>query len=329
MTSEQPYPPPAYGIIVQPPPPPGPEVEFGVIAHGVQRGFGSVMAVASIDLRARRGSVTALIGPNGSGKTTLMLMLAGLITPDAGRILIGGFDPVAQNYAARSQVGWMPDSFGTWDSLTAREVLTTTGATYRMSKEHSRQRAAELLHTVHLDDLADAPAHVLSRGQKQRLGLARALVHNPAVLILDEPANGLDPRSRIELRTLVRSLAANGTTVLISSHILSELDEMVDDAVFISRGRTVAQESVAQARIHHRTWRIKAITPEPLHAWLRSMNVPFVEHADGGLLIQIGGEEAAARLLRDAIGAGVPVVSMAPSGGALEQTYLSLDEDRR
>lgn len=328
MTSDLPYPPPTYGVVPGPAPT-DPSSEYGVIAHGVQRRFGSVTAVASIDLRARRGAVTALIGPNGSGKTTLMLMLAGLLAPDAGRILVGGFDPVTQNYAARSRVGWMPDVFGTWDSLTAREVLTTTGATYRMSSEDSFVRAGELLETVHLADLADAPAHVLSRGQKQRLGLARALVHDPAVLILDEPANGLDPRSRIELRTLVRSLAARGTTVLVSSHILTELDEMADDAVFISRGRTVAQESVVEARVHHRTWRIKALAPTPLVSWLRSVNLPYSEHADGGLLIQIGGEEAAARLLRDAIGAGVPVVSMAPSGGALEQTYLSLDEDRR
>ena len=328
MTSDLPYPPPAYGIVPGPAPA-DPSSEFGVIAHGVQRRFGSVTAVAGIDLRARRGAVTALIGPNGSGKTTLMLMLAGLLAPDAGRILVGGCDPVTENYAARAQVGWMPDVFGTWDSLTAREVLVTTGATYRMSSTDSVLRAAELLETVHLTDLADAPAHVLSRGQKQRLGLARALVHDPAVLILDEPANGLDPRSRIELRTLVRSLAARGTTVLVSSHILTELDEMVDDAVFISRGRTVAQESVVEARVHHRTWRIKALTPAPLIGWLRTVNLPYSEHADGGLLIQIGGEEAAARLLHDAIGAGVPVVSMAPSGGALEQTYLSLDEDRR
>lgn len=328
MSSAQPYPPPTYGMVV-PPPPPDLSAEFGVVAHGVQRSFGAVKAVVNINLRARRGSVTALIGPNGSGKTTLMLMLAGLLAPDSGTILVGGHNPVTANYAARSLVGWMPDVFGTWDSLTAREVLTTTGATYRMSKEHSRHRAAELLATVHLSDLADAPAHVLSRGQKQRLGLARALVHHPAVLILDEPANGLDPRSRIELRTLVRSLAATGTTVLVSSHILTELDEMVDDAVFISRGHTVAQESVVEARSHHRAWRLKALDPQSLHAWLRTVNLSYVEHADGAMTVQIGGEEAAARLLRDAIGAGVPVVSMAPSGGALEQTYLSLDEDRR
>ena len=304
-------------------------VDYGVIAQGVQRTFGTVRAVENVHVLARRGSVTALIGPNGSGKTTLMLMLAGLLVPDAGHIFIDGMDPVTQNYAARSRVGWMPDQFGTWDSLTAREVLETSGATYRLPAAYAKHRAAELLATVHLTELADQPAHVLSRGQKQRLGLARALVHSPSVLILDEPANGLDPRSRIELRTLVRAIAAAGTTVLISSHILTELDEMVDDAVFISGGRTVASESVADARTAHRTWRMKAMAPEPLHTWLRSVNMTFVDQPDGSLILQLGGEEAAVRLLRDAVTAGVPVVSLAPSGGALEQTYLSLNEERR
>lgn len=300
-----------------------------MIAQGVRRTFGSVRAVEDVHMLARRGSVTALIGPNGSGKTTLMLMLAGLLVPDAGHIFIDGLDPVTQNYAARSRVGWMPDVFGTWDSLTAREVLETSGAAYRLPAAYAKERANELLATVHLNDLADQPAHVLSRGQKQRLGLARALVHNPSVLILDEPANGLDPRSRIELRALVRTIAATGTTVLVSSHILAELDEMVDDAVFVSNGRTVASESVAEARTAHRTWRMRAMTPEPLQAWLRSVAVPFVEQPDGSLVLQLAGEEAASRILRDSVTAGVPVVSLAPSGGALEQTYLSLDEERR
>ncbi|PFG34350.1 ABC transporter ATP-binding protein [Sanguibacter antarcticus] len=328
MTSAEPPSPPVL-VPVPTASPVATPTEYGVIAQGVRRTFGSVRAVEDVHMLARRGSVTALIGPNGSGKTTLMLMLAGLLVPDAGHIFIDGLDPVTQNYAARSRVGWMPDVFGTWDSLTAREVLETSGAAYRLPAAYAKERANELLATVHLNDLADQPAHVLSRGQKQRLGLARALVHNPSVLILDEPANGLDPRSRIELRALVRTIAATGTTVLVSSHILAELDEMVDDAVFVSNGRTVASESVAEARTAHRTWRMRAMTPEPLQAWLRSVAVPFVEQPDGSLVLQLAGEEAASRILRDSVTAGVPVVSLAPSGGALEQTYLSLDEERR
>ncbi len=300
-----------------------------ISATSVSRLFGSFLAVNGANLSVDRGSVTALIGPNGSGKTTLMLMLAGLLAPSHGQIEINGFNPVTHNYEARAQIGWMPDQFGMWDSLTGREALTTTGATYRMSPDESANRAHELLELVHLTEMADQPAHVLSRGQKQRLGLARALMHSPQILILDEPANGLDPRSRIELRGIIRHLADLGTTVLISSHVLAELDEMVDDAIFISNGRTVARETVSQARLAHSTWQARALDAEALTTWLDTVHVPFAKNPDGSVLINLAGEENAARFLSDSIGAGVPMVAFAPHGGALEQTYLSLNEERR
>ena len=311
--------------------------ERGIVVDGAHRSFGSVRAVASVDLTARAGAVTALIGPNGSGKTTLLLMLAGLLVPDAGRMTVDGFDPVTEGYAARSLVGWMPDAFGTWDSLTAREVLTTVGAAYRLSRADAARRASELLDTVHLTELADSPARVLSRGQKQRLGLARALVHDPSVLLLDEPAGGLDPRSRVDLRVLLRRLAAEGRTVLVSSHVLTELDEMADDAVFLSQGRTVAAQTVQAAAAAPRTWRVRALSARSLAAWLTQVHVPW-EAEDpaapppdgaGALLIALDGEASAAALLKDAVTAGVAVTSLAPVGGALEQTYLSLEEERR
>jgi ABC-type multidrug transport system ATPase subunit len=309
----------------------------GIVVDGAYRSFGSVHAVAGVDLTARSGAVTALIGPNGSGKTTLLLMLAGLLVPDAGRMTVDGFDPVTESYAARARVGWMPDAFGTWDSLTAREVLTTVGTAYRMSRDDATGRAAELLETVHLTELADSPARVLSRGQKQRLGLARALVHDPTVLLLDEPAGGLDPRSRVDLRVLLRRLAAEGRTVLVSSHVLTELDEMADDAVFLSHGRTVAAQTVQAAAAARRTWRVRALSASALAAWLTQVRVPWEAEdsfappsdAPGALLIELDGERSAAALLTDAVTAGVPVTSLAPVGGALEQTYLSLEEERR
>ncbi|WP_125776372.1 ABC transporter ATP-binding protein [Antribacter gilvus] len=301
----------------------------GIRAQGVRRAFGIVQAVADVDLVAEPGRVTALIGPNGSGKTTLLLMLAGLLQPDAGSIRIGGFDPVTESYAARSRTGWMPDVFGTWDSLTAREVLTTVAAAYRMDPAAGEARAAELLTLVHLGDLADAPAHVLSRGQKQRLGLARALVHDPEVLLLDEPASGLDPRSRVDLRILVRQLAASGKTVLVSSHVLTELDEMADDAVFISGGRTVATQSVTGATGEAREWRVTALDPAVLTTWLDGAGLTYRTEDGGAVVVRLAGDAAAATLLRDAITADVPVVSLAPAGGVLEQAYLALEEERR
>jgi energy-coupling factor transporter ATP-binding protein EcfA2 len=250
----------------------------------------------------------------------------------------------------------MPDAFGTWDSLTSREVLTTFAEAYRLDPAAIPSRVGDLLETVHLGEYADRPASVLSRGQRQRLGLARALVHEPRVLLLDEPAAGLDPRSRVDLRLLVRRLAEGGCTVLISSHVLSELDEMVDDAVFLSRGRTVPGAGLAAAAGARRTWHVRSLRVGALQAWLTSIGAewrpddepraaapdaapspyarpaaPAETQADepGGVLLEVDGDEAAARLLRDAVTAGVPLVSLAPASGALEQAYLALEEERR
>lgn len=295
----------------------------------VIRMFGSFVAVSGASLSVKRGSVTALIGPNGSGKTTLMLMLAGLLAPNSGQIRVCGLDPVADNYAVRSQVGWMPDQFGMWDTLTSYEALVLSGATYRMSPSESAERATELLKLVHLTEFTHQQAHVLSRGQKQRLGLARALMHRPKILILDEPANGLDPRSRIELRGIIRELAEGGTTILISSHVLAELDEMVDSAIFISGGRTVAQETVDEARQARNTWQVRALDRSALVGWLDSIHIAFAQTTEGAALVNIAGEQNAARFVKDAVNAGVPIVEFRPQGGALESTYLALNEERR
>jgi ABC-type multidrug transport system ATPase subunit len=310
----------------------------GIVVRGVARSFGTVHALVDVEMRARAGRVTALVGPNGSGKTTLLLVLAGLLVPDAGEVRVGGVDPLVDSRGARARTGWMPDAFGTWDSLTAREVLETFAAAYGIERAAARERALELLATVHLAEFADRPASVLSRGQKQRLGLARALVHDPDVLLLDEPASGLDPRSRVDLRLLVRRLADEGKTVLVSSHVLTELEEMVDDAVFISRGRTV-DAPVVDARSGRRTWAVRALRLGALTEWLTSTGAQWRPAdpgftapdlgAPGGVLIEVAGDEGAAQLVRDAVAAGVPLTSLAPASGSLEQAYLALEEERR
>lgn len=298
----------------------------GIVVEGVRRAFGQVLAVDSMTLEARPGEITALIGPNGSGKTTLMLMLASLLVPDSGTIRVAGFDPVTQPSEVRARLGWMPDGFGTWDVLKVREVLDIIASAYGIKGPAARERIRHLLELVHLEDLADRPARVLSRGQKQRLGLARALVNDPRVLVLDEPANGLDPRSRIELRDLLRGLAAEGRTVLVSSHILTELQEIADRAVIVARGRTVEGRPVTPTA--STTYRIAASDPAALAAALARLDIQTVR-AGSALEIQVAGETGATDLLRRLVADDVPVTAFAPAQGALEAAYLAVTEDRR
>jgi ABC-type multidrug transport system ATPase subunit len=305
--------------------------ELGIQAIGVKRAFGKVEAVNGMDLVAPRGQVTALIGPNGSGKTTLLLMLAGLLRADEGAIQVAGADPSVQPRLARSRTGWMPDFFGTWESLTCSEVLDTIADAFRIPRAERYGRIDEVLKLVHLEQFADRPTQILSRGQKQRLGLARALIHRPQVLLLDEPASGLDPRSRIELRTIVRDLAAGGATVLVSSHVLAELDEMADRAVFVNRGKTVAVETVggAQEATRVRGWRLRALDDVSL---LRALDERGLTHGlpeRDGIDVQLAGDEAAADLIASLVADGIRLVSIGPSGGVLEQAYLALTQQER
>jgi ABC-2 type transport system ATP-binding protein len=225
----------------------------------------------------------------------------------------------------------MPDGFGTWDALTVREVLQTIAAAYRIPAALARARTDELLATVHLEDLADRRARVLSRGQKQRLGLARALINDPSVLLLDEPASGLDPRSRIELRDVLRSLAAQGKTVLVSSHILTELQEVADRAVIVARGRSLETQRLDDDlhSVGPAAWRIDSLDPERLVAWLADHHVPARRLGGGITEVEAAGEENAARLLADLVRDGIRVTVFAPSQGALESAYLAATEDRQ
>lgn len=302
----------------------------GIEASGVRRTFGDVVAVADVSLTVPVGQITALVGPNGAGKTTLLLVLATLLRPDVGTIQVAGHDPATHSVEVRAHTGWMPDSFGTYNTLTTREVLEFTAAAYRIPKRRRARRAWELLALVHLDEYAESPVHVLSRGEKQRLGLARALVHHPTILLLDEPAAGLDPRSRIELRGLLRGLAAQGCAILVSSHVLSELEATADRVVFVDRGRSISEQTLAELpRAERRPWRVRSLDPDPLLIFLDHNGTEHGPPDAGGVEVLLQGDEAAAELLAAMIRDGIPVVSFAPAGSTLEAAYLALTEDRR
>lgn len=310
---------------------PPPLARTGVSASGVRRTFGSVEAVRGIDLTALPGEVTALVGPNGAGKTTLLLVLATLLVPDAGEVRVAGFDPVTQPDEVRARMGWSPDVFGLYDNLTGREYLEFVGQAYRLGRARARTRAGELLELARLPEFADRPVHTMSRGQKQRLGMARALVHEPEVLLLDEPASGLDPRSRVELRELLRSLARAGTAVVVSSHLLGDLEELADRVVFVDRGATVGEHRLDQLPVGTamRPWRLRSLDTGLLLSALTRNGYAHGEPTPAGVDVQLASDEAAASLLAGLIGDGVPVVACQPLGGALEAAYLQLTEEGR
>lgn len=302
----------------------------GVTARGVRRSFGAVEAVRDIDLHAPPGQVTALVGPNGSGKTTLFLALASLLVPDAGEISVAGHDPVTEPDAVRALLGWAPDVFGVYDNLTAREYLELFADAYLLPRAQGRERARELLVLTHLEPYAEAPVHVLSRGQKQWLGLARALVHLPRVLVLDEPASGLDPRSRVDLRELLRAQAADGVAVLVSSHILSDLEEVADRVVFVEAGRTVGEHALRDLpTARTRPWRLRSLDDEGLVDALDAMRLAHSAPGPTGVEVSLGSDEEAADLVVALVRAGVRLVACGPSGGDLEAAYLELTRERR
>jgi len=303
----------------------------GISARGVRRTFGSVEAVRNVDLDAHPGQITALVGPNGAGKTTLLLVLATLLVPDSGQVSVAGYDPVTEPGEVRKRLGWAPDVFGLYDNLTAREYLEFFADAYSLPKGQGRARAVELLADAHLSEFADRPVHVLSRGQKQRLGVVRAMVHNPDVLILDEPASGLDPRSRVDLKDMLLGYASRGATVIVSSHILADLEELAHRVVFIDKGITVGEQEMGDlrsAQTMHRTWRLRSLNDAALVAALDKNEYEHSEPSVVGVDVELVDDAAAAALIAALVKAKVPLVACAPVGGALEAAYLELTEGR-
>src|SRR5574338_110540 len=221
---------------------------YAITTRNLTRHFGKVDAVEDLNLKIPSGSLFGLIGPNGAGKTTTLRMLAGLLEPTSGKIVING-QPIHQNLNdLRRQIGYMPDFFGVYEDLVVWEYLDFFGRCYDIPTNRRVQVIDELLDLVDLTEKRDAYVHTLSRGMRQRLCLAHAMVHDPQVLLLDEPASGLDPRARVEMRELLRELGAMGKTVVLSSHILAELAELCDSIGIIERGRLVTSGRLEDIR---------------------------------------------------------------------------------
>lgn len=210
-----------------------------ISVENLTRNFGDFRAVDNLSFEVPRGSVCGFVGANGAGKTTTMRVLATLDYATSGRVEIGGHNVINEPSKVRSILGWMPDDFGNYENMTVLEYLDFYARALGYRGKERQMRVQEVMEFADLMTLSDRMSNKLSKGMTQRLCLGRSLIHDPDVLIMDEPAAGLDPKARVELKSLIRILAEEGKTILISSHILSELGEMCDSLLFIDKGRIV------------------------------------------------------------------------------------------
>ena len=298
----------------------------------LHRFFGKTRAVNDISFSVPRGHVFGYIGPNGAGKTTSMRILATLDLPSYGDALVDGFSVVNDPELVRRRLGFMPDSFGTYRDVNCREYLDFFARAYGLVGRERIERLRWVLGFTGTDTMADKPIRGLSKGMKQRLCLGRALIHDPAVMILDEPAAGLDPRARIELRRMIRELADRGKTVLISSHILTELAEMCDSVGIIEQGCLLATGSVEEMQ-HQQTQsrelvvrilnRAEAAAGEITEEL--SLPAPVVD----GELVRLqfaGGPEEQAELVAWLVGRGYAIAEVTSHKKSLEDVFLHVTE---
>jgi ABC-2 type transport system ATP-binding protein len=227
-----------------PEPPPLPAVQ----TFGLTRTYGSLVALSGLDLVINRGDLFGFIGSNGAGKTTTLRILATFLAPSSGRAEVLGHDVVADADAVRHVIGYMPDFFGVYKDMEVTEYLDFFGACYKIPTAQREKTVNDVLELVGLSEKRGALIGALSRGMQQRIGLARVLIHDPRVLLLDEPASGLDPRARIEMMAILQELQRLGKTIIISSHILSELQTLCNRVAIIERGKLIYSGPVQGVR---------------------------------------------------------------------------------
>jgi len=213
---------------------------------GLTKHYGDFVAVDNLDLNIKKGEVFGLLGPNGAGKTTTILMLLGLTEPTKGQVRVLGFDPARQPLSVKARVGYMPDQVGFYDELTARENLIYIAKLNGIPRDQLKNRVEEAIERVHLTQVIDKRVNTFSRGMRQRLGLADVLIKNPQLIIMDEPTQGLDPELAHEFLGLIHSLKEEGTTILLSSHLLHQVQVICDRVGLFSKGRMVLQGTVPE-----------------------------------------------------------------------------------
>lgn len=309
----------------------------------VTRSFGDTRAVDDVSFHVRAGEVFGFIGPNGAGKTTSMRILSTLDTPTSGEAWVDGFSVVDDPDRVRRRLGWMPDGFGTYPNVNCEEYLDFFARSYGLRGKERRTTLSNVMGFTQLDQLANKPVVGLSKGMKQRLCLGRALINNPKVLILDEPAAGLDPRARIELREMICELAGEGKAILVSSHILTELAEMCDRVGIIEHGQLLAvgtveeildqQNDLSDADSTNVSTQIAITVLSDLDAaidWLNKQDgVSVIQSLQKTIRVSCEGDlNSQADLLQAMINHGIRVANFASKQKSLEDIFLSVTRGR-
>ena len=298
--------------------------------HGLKKKFGNFHALNGLDMEIEDGALYGFVGPNGAGKTTAIRILTGLLLPDEGTVEIAGRDALKYREEVKTEFGYVPDEFGMYDNLKVREYMEFFASCYGMTGLVARNRCSELLEQVRLNDRADAFVDSLSRGMKQRLCLARALIHDPKLLVLDEPTSGMDPRNRMEFNEVLKELCAEGKTILVSSHILSELSQMCTDIGIIDAGKIVLSGSmweILQKVNDSNPLLIKVCDrrEEAIRLLKQDPSVKTIAIRDSDIVVQFhGGQEEEAYLLKRIVDAGIPISGFIREQGDLETIFMQI-----
>ncbi|MHC4828824.1 MAG: ABC transporter ATP-binding protein [Planctomycetota bacterium] len=303
--------------------------------EGISRSFGKVRAVDNLSFTLTRGGIHGFIGPNGAGKTTTLKIVATLDVPDCGDVVIDGFSALAQPYEARRRLGFMADKFLPYPDMIVSEYLDFFARSYGLVGRERTNLLKAVIGFCGLGPMLTRPTTGLSKGMGQRLHLAKTLLHDPPLLLLDEPAAGLDPRARIDFRELIRELADQGKGILISSHILAELSEVCDSVVVIEAGRLrvagTTQDIQKGLREHHIVHVQVLHDVDQLEKFL--LVQPHVRDvvAIGKQILRFdftGDESALSKLLAKAMAQGLPIYAFAPQDANLEEVFLRSTEGR-
>jgi ABC-2 type transport system ATP-binding protein len=300
-----------------------------VRAVGLSKRFGGTVALSDMNLTLYQGEIFGLVGPNGAGKTTLLRILATLTRPDSGEATVCGhsLDRVRE---VRARIGFMPDVLGVYDDMLVREYYEFFARACDLPEATRAYAIEETMRNVGVEHLADQGVDGLSRGMKQRLALGRALLHGPRLLLLDEPASGLDPLARLELREILRRMQRKGATVLISSHVLEDLAEMCDRVGVISRGTMVCVEETRRMIEERGGRRLRARargSSDDLYAFLAAWpGIQGLRWDNRSVLFRMegAGEDDLANLVAEVVRRGIPLVSFSEEAPSLESAYLNV-----